>query len=388
MEVFVLFLFYSGPVYVFLTIIRYELQLITEINNKGAKMKSVSIILNSVIALGLSIGMISAGILQTSMNIFLILTVQFVLFACITFLVYEKRILKNINEYYKNGLLLGIFLTITVICNAYAIKFLSPAMAGIFILIPVSMFITNNIYARYTAAALATAAAVFISFIYCMFSPLGLIAGLLSALSMYFMINYFTINSEHIRKGIIETGFTATGLTAVTVTVLFLLTRPGTAAILSPFQQIHLLLLILTGTLIPYSILIYRQCTFSRLGILFFMTVFTMTLIFKSMRWLFFIPYLLLFTPFATQKKHKKAFSTVETFAIIALLGIVVSLVAPVINGINRINTVHEDRSILETNNIPANVLQIGNICIKYIDKRPKYIYQYSDSKFYSVPIR
>lgn len=351
-------------------------------------MKIVSIILNSVIALGISIGMISAGILQTSMNIFLIPTVQFVLFACIIFLVYEKRILKNINEYYKNGLLLGIFLTITVICNAYAIKYLSTAMAGIFILIPVSMFITNNIYARYTAAAMAIAAAVFISFIYCMFSPLGLIAGLLSSVSLYIMIKYFRINSEHIRKGIIETAFTATGLTAVTVTVLFFILRPGTAAILSPFQQIHLLLLILTGTLIPYSILIYRQCTFSGLGILFFMTVFTVTLILNSMSWLFLIPYLLLFTPFAIHKKHKKAFSTVETFAIVALIGIVVSLVAPVLNGINRINTVHEDRRILETNNIPSNVLQVGNICIKYIDNRPKYIYQYSDSKFYSVPIR
>lgn len=351
-------------------------------------MKIVSIILTAVIALGFSIGMISTGILQTSMNIFLIPTVQFVLFACILFLVYEKRILKNVRHYYMQGLILGLLLTAFIITNALTIRYSSFLMAGIFMLIPLSIMIAPRSYMRYIAPIISLAAAIWASVVYDAFSPIVLIPGIASSAAIYFIIDYFMKNSEHIRKGLIETAFTATGLTAVIITVLFLILRPGTAAVLSPFQQIHLILLILTGTFIPYSLIIYKKCTFNYWGIAVFILIFGLTILVKSTSWFFVIAYLLLLIPYILPGGKRKAFSTVEMFALTALIGMTLSLIFPVINGIKRINTIHEDRVLIQENKNPENTICVGDIYIKYLGNKPKYIYQYSDKKFYSVPVR
>ncbi len=350
-----------------------------------------------VIIMSLIISLKSTSILISNINPFLIISIRFVLFACVIFLIFEKQILKNISNVYKSSTIAGIFLGGTFIFQAMALQHTSPLFMSIFFIGPFLVFHKDNklnipgISGFILSAIIATFALILEK----TFSPLSFIWALLSSICLIILIYIYNKKTNIFSKGIIESIFTATAIAAVLSVILFFITKPIAAPTVSDYQKIHLIIIIIAGTFVPFLLIIYSKRIFGKVIFTLLCLSASITALIvniKAFSLIYLLAYIILFLyliPFSNFKKNKKGFSKIENVALIALICMIVSLGLPFINSIKRINIVKNDKvSIMVNHRDPDNTFKIGNIYIKSINNKPAYIYEIKNNQFNSMPIR
>ncbi len=347
----------------------------------------------AVITLSMAVALKSQYLLIKSMTPVLVLVIQFVLFSSVLFLVSEKQILNNIRIYYKRGLILGIIASGYFTLSAYGLSVSNPLFIGIFTLFPFFMIDSkgglrfNGILGSIIALLFAVAAL----FMGKTFHISAVLFGFAASGFLTFFLYIAGKNHEEIKKGITETTFTITSVIALLSTIIFFIVKPSNAAILSEYQQIHLIILILAGTFVPLSLFIYAKGIFDDFNLIVLISVLPIILFisnYESFNWLYIPAYLTFLIVFMKPLKIKRGFSKIESIAIVTLTAVIVSLTFPVINGIGRIDTVKKDKALILKDKSPENTVSIGSIYIKSIKGKPAFVYDTSSGKFISVPIR
>ncbi len=360
-------------------------------------MKKIYNVFLIVIIMSLIISLKSTYLLISNINPFLIVTIRFVLFASVIFLIFEKQILKNIANVYKPSIIAGVFLTGTFIFQGIALQHSSPLFMSIFFIGPFLVFNKNNnlnipgILGFILSIIIATFALILEN----SFSPLSFLWALLSSICLITLIYIYNKKTKIFTEGIIESLFTATAISAILSVILFFLTKPLIAPTVSSYQQIHLIIVIIAGTFVPFLLIIYLKGIFNK-GIFTLLclsaSITALAINASAFSFIYLLAYIMMFLyliPFSNFKKNKKGFSKIENVALIAFICMVISLVMPFINSIKRINIVKNDRvSIMVNHRDPDNTLRIGNIYIKSINHKPAYIYEIKNNQFNSVPIR
>ncbi len=350
-----------------------------------------------VIIMSLIISLKSTSILISNINPFLIVSIRFVLFACVIFLIFEKQILKNIANVYKPSIIAGVFLGGAFIFQAIALQHTSPLFMSIFFIGPFLVLNKNNSLniVGILGFILSIIIATFALILENSFSPLSFVWALLSSICLVILIYIYNKKTDILSKGVIESVFTATAIAAVISVILFFVTKPIMAPTVSDYQKIHLITIIIAGTFVPFLLIIYSKEMFGK-GIFTLLclsaSITALAVNIKAFSFIYLLAYIMLFLyliPFSNFKKNKKGFSKIENVALIALICMIISFTLPFINSIKQINIVKNDKvSIMVDHRDPDNSFKIGNIYIKSINNKPSYIYEIKNNQFNSMPIR
>lgn len=327
-------------------------------------------------------------LLSSQMNAYLINTVRFVLLTTVIFLVFEKRILVNFKTVLKDGLILGFLGGIAVILSTIGIGLSNPISGLFFFMLPLSVFKKDK--AGLFKSALFVIPALILIIVSDYRSPLGLLLLLVSSVFEYSALFYYSryFSNRHLIK---ETLFTATLVPALLSTVMFFITKPASAAVLSDMQKFSLLILVIPASFIPALILSAdRRITAGAdmSFILLFAGIAGAVMNYPYLNVFSIIGILLLSLSGLTGSLKRKGSGRVELIAIVTLAAIVLSLIMPFKDSVRMRVSIYRDNQDFKNGKGVSEAVSIGNIYIKYINEEPAYIYQTGPSQFISVPIR
>ncbi len=327
----------------------------------------------------------STYILLNNVNPYLINSVRFLLLSSLIFIFYERRILLNLKYIYKKALILGFILSIYSVFFILQLNNSNPFSSSLLFIIPLMyVFMKNKI----------TLISISISIILLIIENINMFNIIYTILLILFLIialEYYKKHSKNLNNYITENIFITTGIIAILNIVLFFITKPDTAPFLSNIQIAHLIMLILTGSLIPAIILIYINKSVFLLNkntIILLLLVLSRILNFDYTVFNLII-FAILFVPFiVNMKKDKAGFSKIETFALLVVLAIIGTLLIPFIQSFKNDSIVKKDRVLLQDKRTLENVFQIGDSYIKFINSKPVYLYEYKNNKFLHTPIQ
>lgn len=352
----------------------------------------------SVILVTIMASIISAGVLALKMNMFLLCTINMFSVSAVIFLVYEKKIIQNFSKIWKDGLVGGMLLSIAYIAFMSGVSMTSAMDSLIFLFAPVALFFGFRGKKR-NSSIIFTAAVILISVLdIFLIKKQGSILGTLLLLGASITI-YSLLSWAAAKKHILETHskevLCIMALSAAAVSfILFYLTKPSYAPVLTQLEQYHLINIIIFGSILPAFFFTFSTSELMKSDIRVASIVFTLTAVLLSFTdfSLLLIPAYILISlpPFFKGAVNKKGFSTTEIMALITLSAIIVSLIFPFTKAVSVKRIIASDiNSIKPGSKISGSFdLQIGNLYARQIDGSIRCIYEDSEGRIKSYPIQ
>ena len=342
--------------------------------------------------------LLSFGVLASKMNIFLLCTISSFSVSAMLFLVFEKRLIKNISAVWKDSLMGGILFASAYIALMAGLSMTSPLNALIFFFTPVVFYFGFNSSKRnfnivFTILIIALAVVnIFLNnHTNSIFGTILLIG---SSVSIYSLFNWVNGKKLLLEKNSREVVCIMTFIAAIVSFLLFFFTRSSYAPMLSRIEQYHLLNIIFFGSMLPAFIFVWSTNSVFKLDIRMLVIVFALTGIILSFTEfsILIIAALILIAiqPFFNSTGEKKGFSTSESIALLTLSAIIISLIMPFVQRIDMYKEINSDIKNFSSGNINKiyNTSHIDNLYIKKIDGKIRCIYETSKERVKIYPIQ
>lgn len=329
-------------------------------------------------------------LLAGEMNVFLINAIRFTLLSSIIFIVFEKQILLNFTKCWRTGVTIGVLITVYFTLLTLSIERTGYFLPALILIATGIIFIKRNILVYITLTAAMGLALAEIIMRGCF--PAAVLMSIASAIPLYFTAVTAKRHGNVLREFKKESFFTATLIPAIIFIVIFLLTKPADAPRLDTFLQIHLLLLITAGTLMPVFLLFTDKNIFiSGKKLKIFIAISAVSLIgivLFSPALLHVLSALTLLFILIAPGKSAKGIGRIESILIITLTAIIISLVIPVYRSIEDYSRIRKDRELISSKSLPAGFISIGNIHIRSRSGIPVRIYEQQKDRIIAVPVR
>ncbi|MFO8061939.1 MAG: hypothetical protein R6U31_03335 [bacterium] len=329
-------------------------------------------------------------LLAGELNVFLINAIRFTLLSSIIFIVFEKQILINFTRCWKTGVILGLLITVYFTLLTLSIERTGYFLPALILIATGIIFAKRNVLVYITLIAAMGLALAGIIMRGCF--PAAVLMSIASAIPLYFTAVIAKRHREILTEFKKESFFTTTLIPAVVFIVIFLLTKPADAPRLDTFLQIHLLLLITAGTLMPVFLMFTDNNIFiSRARLNIFIAISAVSLIgivLFSPALLPVLSALTLLLILIARRSAVKGTGRIESIAIVALTAIIISLIIPVYRSIEDYSQIRKDRELISSKSLPAGFISIGNIYIRSRSGIPARIYEQQKDRIIAVPVR
>lgn len=311
----------------------------------------------------------------------------FVFTASLIFLLFEKKIILGFKNNFRKGIVLSIPLIGFYLMFLFQLNFFDP-FAIIFML-----FLSFKISSEKFLAKkydIISVLILFITFILLnkFYSDLKLLAYSFISIFIQTILLKILRKTQNFNLSSVEKIFYPYLIGAIILTTLYFFYKPERTPEINQIDQVFLFVYVFVSNFLLSLLMIkYENLDFKKINkvFLFFGSItFTLILFFN-------IPNIILFCFFLIsmvnelffQKKIRKGFGVSEYIAIITMTAIIFSLLIPSVQVIkNKIVAIHDCEKLNDGKNDLKNVFMIDGIYIKFLDRKPSFIYSKTKDRF------
>ncbi|MEO0289297.1 MAG: hypothetical protein ABIN00_06635 [candidate division WOR-3 bacterium] len=317
----------------------------------------------------------------------------FVFTASLIFLLFEKKIILGFKNNFKTGLLLSIPLIGFYILFLFQLNFFDPFMVIFMLFLSYKISSEQFITKKYDIFYVLIMLVIFI-FFNKLYSDLKLFA--YSLISIFIQIILFKIfkQTQKFKISSVEKIFYPYLLGAIILTTLYFFNKPGQTPEINQLNQIFLSIYVFVSNfLLSLFMIKYENLDLKKIDKDF---LFSGALIFTLILFLnipdiilFFLVFISMLKKFFLKKGMKKGFGVSEYIAILTMAAIIFSLLIPSIKVIkNKIVAIHDCETLNNGKNDLKNIYIIDGIYIKFIDKKPSFVYSKTKDRFRYLSIQ
>lgn len=317
----------------------------------------------------------------------------FVFTASIIFLLFEKKIILGFRNNLKQGLLLSIPFIGFYIVLLFQLKFYDPFTIIFILFLSYKISLEKFFKKKYDILSIATLLIIFI-LLNKFYIDIKIL--IYSFLSIFIQTIFFKLfrKTQNFRISSVEKVFYPYLSGAIILTILYFFYKPEKTPEINQLNQIFLFVYVFVSNfLLSLFKIKYEYLDSKRINkdyLFFGSLIFTIILFFNITNIIIlFLVLLLILKDLSSKKRMKKGFGVSEYIAILTMTAIIFSLLIPSIKVVkNKIIAFHDCEILNNGKNDLKNVYRIDDIYIKFIDKKPSFIYSKTKDRFRYLSIQ
>jgi hypothetical protein len=317
----------------------------------------------------------------------------FVFTASMIFLLFEKKIILGFKNNFKTGLLLSIPSVGFYILLLFQLKFFDPFTIIFIIFLSYKISSEQFLRKKYDIIYVLIMLVIFI-FLNKLYMDLKLFAH--SFISFVIQILLFKLLKKTQKFNIspVEKIFYPYLSGAIVLTTLYFFNKPEQTPEINQLNQIFLSIYVFVSNfLLSLFMIKFEDLDLKKINkdFLFSCALFFTLFLFLNIPniILFFLVLILVIKEFFLKKRMKKGFGVSEYIAILTMAAIIFSLLIPSIKIVkNKIVAMHDCEKLNNSKSDLRNVYQIDGIYIKFINRKPSFIYTKTKDRFRYLSIQ
>ncbi|MEO0281320.1 MAG: hypothetical protein ABIN05_03100 [candidate division WOR-3 bacterium] len=317
----------------------------------------------------------------------------FVFTASIIFLLFEKKIILGFKNNFKTGLLISIPMIGFYISFLFQLNFFDPFIIIFIFFLSYKISSEQFITKKYEIFSVLIMLVIFI-FLNKLYTDLKLFAFFFIFIFIQVILFKLLKKTQKFNISSVEKIFYPYLSGAIILTTLYFFNKPEQTPEINQLNQIFLSIYVfVTNFLLSLFMIKYENSYLKKINkdFLFFgALIFTLILFLNITNIiLLFLVLISIIKEYFLNKRMKKGFGVSEYIAILTMAAIIFSLLIPSIKVIkNKFLAMHDCEKLNNGKSDLNNIYKIDDLYIKFIDKKPSFIYSKTKDKFRYLSIQ